>query len=417
MKTLLLLLVSTTTFFANAQTTWYEIPTSVDNKLNTIDFPSSNVGYIGGNDTLLLKTTDGGQSWSEIDFNGVTVFGGGEHILDLNFIDENIGYMTVGPYGGNYKTTDGGLNWTALSVSGNFCYVGCNFFFAEDDGFLGGAGCFEGELVEIVSGGGTTQATMNDNALGGGEYISQIDFLNANFGLASSSDGRIFRTTDGGVNWDSIPSSLTDTIPITSIKIIDDTLAFAGYEGLGNSGFGILTSTDAGLTWATDINSATFYYPDYYEMVVSNHDHWYMAAVPAGSFISGVIFENDGNSWNYWNVDQAVYAMDTYSDSIVWAVGDSGYVVVNVLPATLNISENLQQSTLDAYPNPFQNSLTVNLSSFNDPTLSILDASGKLIERFHDAETELNLEYLQNGIYFISVQDGLRREVTRVIKN
>ncbi|MFT5821658.1 MAG: photosystem II stability/assembly factor-like uncharacterized protein [Crocinitomix sp.] len=414
MKTILLILSSFAFIVTNAQTTWYEIPTGVHNKLNTIDFPSSLVGYIGGNDTLLLKTTDGGNNWSPVDFSGVTVYAGGENILDLNFIDENIGYMTVGPYGGTYKTIDGGLNWDIITVSLNLCYVGGTFFFDEDDGFIGGDGCFEGELIDIVAAGTTTASIMNYNGMAGGESITQIDFLDDNYGLASSSGGRIFRTINSGVTWDSIPSSLGNTVPITSVKIINDTLAFAGYNQDGG-GFALLTTTDAGLTWSQDLATGTFYYPAFYEIVHSNSNHIYVAAVPSFGEL-GVIFENDGTFWNYWNVDHPVYAMDTYSDSIAWAVGDSGYVVVNVPPTMLTLTENTINATLNVYPNPFKSTINLDFTGFTSPNLTIIDSQGRVIlERVVNIPQQ-DLLFLEKGIYIMKLTEGDRERTARVIK-
>lgn len=415
MKTTLLIFSILTLITTYAQTTWYEVPTGVDNKLNTIDFPTTLVGYIGGNDTLLLKTTDGGNTWNPITFSGVTVYSGGENILDLNFIDDNIGYMSVGPYGGTYKTIDGGLNWDIITVSDNLCYVGGTFFFAEDDGFIGGDGCFEGELIDIVTVGTTTASILNDNGTVGVESITQIDFLDDNYGLASSSGGRIFRTMDSGVTWDSIPSSLGYAVPITSIKIIADTLAYAGYNKEGG-GAGILTSTDTGLTWSEDLSTGTFYYPAFYEIVHSNANHIYVAAVPSFGE-AGVIFENDEIFWNYWNVDHPVYAMDTYSDSIVWAVGDSGYVVVNVPPAMLRTQEYNLKSLLNVYPNPFQSIINLDFTGFTNPQLTIIDAQGRLILKRTVNTPQQNLSFLEQGVYIMKLSDGIREQTTRVIKN
>src|SRR5687768_13877794 len=107
MKTIkLILFAGLFSLGVNAQTTWYEIPTGTTKKLNTIHFPSSTVGYIGGNDSLLLKTIDGGETWNPVAFTGVTFYPGGEHIINLKFVSETIGYMAVGPYSGTYKTTN-----------------------------------------------------------------------------------------------------------------------------------------------------------------------------------------------------------------------------------------------------------------------------------------------------------------------
>jgi photosystem II stability/assembly factor-like uncharacterized protein len=40
---------------------WYQVETNTHKKLNTIDFPSASIGYVGGNDSILLKSIDGGK--------------------------------------------------------------------------------------------------------------------------------------------------------------------------------------------------------------------------------------------------------------------------------------------------------------------------------------------------------------------
>ncbi len=397
-----------------SQTTWYEVSTDVHNKLNTIDFPTTSIGYIGGNDTLLLKTTDGGTNWNAVNFNGVTVYPGGEDILDLNFVDENIGYMSIGPYGGTYKTIDGGLNWSLVNVSLDICYVRANYFFEEDRGVVGGSGCFGGERMDVLSMGTTTPSTLNFSGFSPSDIISQIDFLDENYGLASSLGGRIYRTTDGGATWDTIPSSMGTSIPITSIKIIDESLAYAGYNADGG-GFGLLQSTDNGITWSQDGESGTFYYPAFYEIIQSNSEHIYVAAVP--SFIpEGVIFEHNGEFWNYWNVDQPVYAMDTYGDSVVWAVGDSGYVVVNTPPSMLSMQENNLANQLHAYPNPFSSTTSFDFSNFYSPKLSIYDAQGRLLDKRTINTPNQDLSYLESGVYVVVLSEGDHERKTKLIK-
>src|SRR5690606_35849383 len=97
-------------------------------------FASPAVGYIGGNDSLLLKTTDGGFTWNQVSYTGVTFFSSGEHIVDLEFVSESVGYMTVGPYSGTYKTTDGGSTWTPINFIGAMCYNYGMYLFSEDNG-------------------------------------------------------------------------------------------------------------------------------------------------------------------------------------------------------------------------------------------------------------------------------------------
>lgn len=402
--------------FGLGQTTWHQVQTGFDNQLNCIDFPTENVGYIGGNDTLLLKSVDGGMSWTQLNPTGLTVFFGGEHILDLKFFTETTGYMIVGPYGAAYKTTDGGLNWTSITVSGNLCYQQALYFFSENDGFIGGNGCFEGELIDLYNGSTINQATMNDNGPGGGpnESIVDIDFQNANYGLAASSAGRIFRTIDGGQNWDSISSGLPSGVAVTSVLIIDDTLAYAGYDDLG-AGFGLLISTDAGLTWAMDGNSATFYYPAFHDLIETNLGHVYVGCETSFAPV-GVIFENKGTFWNYYSVDHPIYDMTSYADSVVWGVGDSGYVVVNVPPTTLNVGMSYDdEKELCLYPNPCNDQITIQIDAQFDLGC-IYNLMGQKTLEISNKSNVIDVSSLISGTYILSLRLGDRLETKRFVK-
>jgi photosystem II stability/assembly factor-like uncharacterized protein len=112
---LIQLIVLAISFSAYAQN-WTQINSGTNKKINTICFTSSTIGYLGGNDSLLMKTTDGGATWSNINFNGINFLTGGEHIINMQFLNDNVGFITVGPYSGSYGTTDGGLTWNAINL-------------------------------------------------------------------------------------------------------------------------------------------------------------------------------------------------------------------------------------------------------------------------------------------------------------
>ena len=406
------------------QTTWYEVQTGFDNQLNCIEFPSENVGYIGGNDTLLLKSVDGGMTWAQLQPIGLNVFPGGEHVLDLKFITETTGYMIVGPYGNVYKTIDGGINWASITVSGNLCYQDALYFFSENDGFIGGSGCFEGELIDLYDGSTINQATMNDNGLGGGpsESIVDFDFYSANFGLAASAAGRIFRTIDGGQNWDSIAINVGQNATLSSIEITNDTVAYAGLSYPGGSN-GVLKTIDSGLTWFVDT------YTPFPVLTMNFHD---THLAPNGRLFAPCtmvsttgfrIFENPSVGagspsaiWEQSSVNQPIYNMTSYSDSIVWGVGDSGYVIVNVPPATLSFGESIiKANDLELYPNP--TSGHVMLQS-NDKIVSgcIYNLSGKKVQVLSSISNQIDVNDLDNGVYLLQVQFNDRVESVRFVK-
>ena len=401
--------------FSSRAQEWYEIPSGTNKKLNTISFPSSTVGYIGGNDSLLLKTTDGGRHWSEVNYSGVTFYPEGDRILKLQFISETTGFMTVGPYSGNYKTTDGGLTWNFLSPQTIIlCYNQGLYFFDENNGFVGGSGCFTGETIGKLSNGDWTESELDATTMAE-NYITDIDFLNTSFGLATSRSGYIYRTTDGGVNWDSIPSSNLQVMdPLTSVQIINDTLAYATYTAF-DIGFGVLISTDGGLSWEVDMNSATFYYPKMYSSHQSGNGNLYAGGISFGAD-EGLIYEWTDNleNWNYFSLDQRINGISSYNDSIVFAVGDSGYVVVNHDFGNLGIKESDFSSpeSFSLYPNPSKGllKLELNLVQENGAFLRLYDVNGKLL-RVTAYESAVDVSDLRSGLYILELQSaaGVRR--------
>lgn len=402
MKKPFLILTLLLNVVAFSQSTWYEINTPTNKQLNTISFASEDVGYIGGNDSLLLKTTDGGKTWTELSYSGVTFFPMGEHIVNLKFTSETTGYMCVGPYTGTYKTEDGGLTWTEITFTGNMCYNQGLYFWDNDNGIIGGSGCFQGEHIEQYNAGTLSASTINTSSLDATNIVIDIDFLDADYGLAVSKS-RFLRTTDGGSSWDTIPSGTPNFL--TSVQIINDTLAYAGYLDTLTAGYGVLMSTDSGMTWTEDLSMATFFYPDYYDVGKNNSGYIYVAAgEDFGN--QGLIFENKGSSWNYTTVDHQLRAIDHYGDSTVFMVGDSGYVVTNVDPATLSVESFEEEISIEIFPNPASDQLSIKHDLSKPLTAAVYDLSGKRILDPMAVNGTINISALKPGMYVLKVQTG-----------
>lgn len=74
-----------------------------------LSFPSESTGYAAGYERLILKTTDGGNSWQKI-MKGNAPFSAREHFRSIKFWDENNGFV-CGDDGVMYQTTNGGDSW------------------------------------------------------------------------------------------------------------------------------------------------------------------------------------------------------------------------------------------------------------------------------------------------------------------
>jgi photosystem II stability/assembly factor-like uncharacterized protein len=80
--------------------------------LLSIDFVNNDLGFFGGFNQLLKKTTDGGLKWSSVQLPVEGPFDDQFSIMDIKFINENTGYV-LGFFqleSKIWKTTDGGTN-------------------------------------------------------------------------------------------------------------------------------------------------------------------------------------------------------------------------------------------------------------------------------------------------------------------
>ena len=88
---------------------WESQVIDTDFDLNDICFPTVLVGYCVGysDEGAILKTVDGGGSWTDITPDVPAVTG----LFSVDFMNEDFG-VAVGSAGEIVYTTDGGVSWT-----------------------------------------------------------------------------------------------------------------------------------------------------------------------------------------------------------------------------------------------------------------------------------------------------------------
>jgi photosystem II stability/assembly factor-like uncharacterized protein len=394
---------------------WFQIPSGTTTHLNAIDFPTEMVGYVAGNDGVLLKTINGGADWASITYSGIDFVDGTEndHLLNLKFVSEQIGYIAVGPLSnGVFKTINGGLDWELVAPAEEvLCAHYGLYFFGEDDGFVGGEGCESDDEIQRIGLDGLSNTTIS-GLPSSTTMVVDFDFFDANLGIAVTGvegNGKIIRTTDGGLNWTYIFPGLPAGSELTSVRFMNENLVYVGYRSSELS-LGLLRSDDGGLSWTYDIESTTFYYPNFNALHESDNGFLYVGA-DTDLDPNGVIFEKTSESfWNFYPVEERIFGLSSYRDSIVWAVGENGYIVVNQDPIYLKIDELNNNVSVDLIlsPNPVINQLTivglnqVEIDYFSDAKVEIVNLLGEVLYQ-SNFMTEIDLGHFDAGIYFLAI--------------
>ena len=409
-KLLLSLLFALLATRLSAQITWYPISVPTQAQLNCISFGTNQVGYIGGNDSLLLKTIDGGKTWTQMAIN-VNENIGWHTITDIQFVDANTGYMLDN--NSIFKTTDGGITWLGEQPNQtNMCFKTSLHFLDAQNGFVGGSMCFQGATI-----GNKVNGIWDTVEVIGGwdadEQIRGFDFRTSQLGLAVGPKSTIYRTIDGGATWDSVYSSL-DTIQLSDVAFINDTMVYATYAKTGLEG--AIVSYNAGLTWQRDLGLATFAYPGFDAALKVAGRPYLGGRVSWGN--GGIIFNLTPSWWNYSLVPQRIHDLDMHSDSTVFAVGDSGYVAVNTLPSSFGLGSNAIPA-VRLYPNPAKRHVIVSIpTTFFGETLSIYDMYGSLVLQTQIIEPQqpIHIDRLSAGTYIIRFGDEQLEPVKLVIE-
>lgn len=119
--------------------------------LNAIEFVSPTIGWGAGDKGVILKTEDGGRSWTQQYQGRQDIFGS---FTSVDFVDASYGWAVN--WGGEvFLTTNGGAQWLQIYPNQRF-------------------------YTELMS----------------------VQFFNRNEGWAAGSYGVILHTTDGGLTWD-----------------------------------------------------------------------------------------------------------------------------------------------------------------------------------------------------------------------
>jgi photosystem II stability/assembly factor-like uncharacterized protein len=198
--------------------------------LGSIYFVDLNTGYGVGAYTF-AKTTNAGLNWH---FQSSNIYG----LSNIHFTDSNTGYV-CGTDGRIMKTVNGGFSWTNL-VSGTTLYLYSISFPNATTGYIAGGGLIFPNFWHIILK-TTNSGNTWTNQMFSGSPLYTIFFNNTDTGYAAGEYGRILKTTNGGVNWISQVSSTGSYL--TEMFFYDINIGYC----VGGYGV-ILKTTNGGVT-------------------------------------------------------------------------------------------------------------------------------------------------------------------------
>lgn len=197
-------------------------------------FINENTGWICGSGSLIFKTTNGGVS-----FDSVNIPVG--YLFDIYFRNENEG-LVCGEAATMYKTTNGGSNWQEIPMVPNGLPLSNLYrmtFVNSNTGYT--QGIYTTKVFKTTNFGSSWDSIAS--VQGAGDTYT-IFFPNEMTGWCAGSDGQIFKTTNGGYNWQEEVLPPISTSYFAGLWFYNDSVGWA----VGGN-MKILNTTNGGATF------------------------------------------------------------------------------------------------------------------------------------------------------------------------
>ncbi|MEO7082288.1 MAG: YCF48-related protein [Flavobacteriales bacterium] len=361
---------------------WSQISSPYSGNLLCIEFFDQNVGYIGSN-TDLLKTTDGGNSWTTTQISGFSING-------FSFPTSTVGF-----YGLNNnvirKTSDQGANWTGQNPNASPYGINSLSFVDANTGWaVGGGG-----TVRKTTNGGATWATQSAGV--GTSALRKVHFFNSTDGICIGDGGKIRRTLNGGASWASATAGTS--VDLLGMHFVD---ANTGYI-VGTAG-AILKTTNGGQNWTVQTSGTTM---SLYSVCFKNA----LEGI-AGSRAGLILRTSDGGAtWVQQNI--GIFVIQQSMNDIIYhngryiAVGDAGKIATDLLVVGID-EKDPSPSVLTISPNPANDVFTVSLKNAQESgfILNLYSIAGVLVrsESMNSGEQRFDVGSLGNGIYLVELR-------------
>jgi photosystem II stability/assembly factor-like uncharacterized protein len=170
--------------------------------------------WLVGTGGYVYKSEDGAVSWSTQDAGVAT----SSNLYAVHFADQRAGFA-VGATDAVIRTIDGGVSWSAVTATGSGATLNTVFTLDAQRAWVGTA---DGKLYYTTDGGTTwTRRSFSGDAVG---QVRDIKFVSDLIGFMTHDTaapvGRIFTTMDGGYTWEAVTT--TTNSGLNSLAVLDE---------------------------------------------------------------------------------------------------------------------------------------------------------------------------------------------------
>jgi photosystem II stability/assembly factor-like uncharacterized protein len=283
-----------------SQGNWEAQESRTDANLIDVHFVDEQNGWVVGG--AVLRTTDGGQTWEEVE-----ELGDGQAV---DFVDPLHGWILSRP--NIFRTTDGGDTWTTFEAPG--LPIADIAFTDSQTGYTVAQIGWEGRVHHTNDGGQTWEELKRRGGRVGG--FTSISFRDANSGTAVGSFGN--RNPDRPMyvtineDWSSTVGNSNSNQPLGVSHAGDDWVAVGTNGSIVRSGDSVSSGTEFDLWGVSFANDKTGF-----------------TVGVSGTILNSI---DGGQTWQSQDSGtsedlRAVHAVDTPEGHRAWAVGNNGTIL------------------------------------------------------------------------------------------
>lgn len=280
-----------------------------------MSFPpgQSSIGYACGMqytydaDGVIVKTTDGGNNWTQIWPVSGTIDG----LQGIWFTSDLVGYACGW---NNYfiKTTNGGSSWTPMNTGADVWYYRDVEFWDANNGIAVGVMNNAGEQAAFITTNAGASWIPASSGLAVGDVMG-LSYASQNIVYAVGQSASVYKSVDGGQNW-TVSSTLSAML--LGVDFTNTSFAVVGGEEK------IFATNNGGSSWST---------------FVTGYENFYGAlALPDGTGYCAGTDENIYKTTDFgqnWVMDyngsgsSTLYRIRQAADGTVFACGSQGRIM------------------------------------------------------------------------------------------